>query len=70
MNCTPLESVPAMSNPTTRMLLIERAEAAGLQQLRLDSPLWRIRLGICFRTPAAEFAPLQALIRMALEPVP
>ncbi|HSW18171.1 MAG TPA: LysR family transcriptional regulator [Ramlibacter sp.] len=49
-------------------LLLERAEAAGLQQLQLDAPLWRIRLGICYRAQSIELAPLRTLVDMAMKP--
>ena len=46
-------------------LLKDRATAAGLQQLRLDAPLWRIRLGVSYRTDAVEFVPLRSLLVLA-----
>jgi DNA-binding transcriptional LysR family regulator len=42
---------------------LELAKNYGLRPLRLDTPLWSIQTGVCYRTPIGEMAPLKALVR-------
>lgn len=46
-------------------LLTPRAKEVGLAPLRLVDPLWRIRMGISYRTQGQELAPVKALIQLA-----
>ncbi len=46
-------------------LLRNRAAAEGLEQLHLKTPLWRIRLGIIYRTGTADLAPVRTLLSLA-----
>lgn len=46
-------------------MMEERAATAGLQRLRLDQPLWRADLGICFHRQGLESAPLRTLVELA-----
>lgn len=47
--------------------LTPRAVDAGLVRLRLPAPVWRLRMALSYRDPAAEFAPLRELLSMAGE---
>lgn len=43
----------------------QRAAIAGLQRLKLDQPLWRVDLGICFHRQSLELEPLRTLLELA-----
>lgn len=43
----------------------QRVAAAGLQRLKLDQPLWRVDLGICFHRQSLELEPLRTLLDLA-----
>lgn len=46
-------------------MLEQRAAIAGLERLKLDSPLWRVDLGICFHQQSLELEPLRTLLKLA-----
>ncbi len=45
--------------------LAPRAAASGLVPLHLPAPVWRIRMALSHRDPAAEFAPVRDLLALA-----
>lgn len=43
----------------------QRASVAGLARVKLEQPLWRIKLGICFHRQSLELAPMRTLLELA-----
>lgn len=46
-------------------MMQERAAVVGLQRLKLDQPLWRADLGICFHRQSLELEPMRTLLELA-----
>lgn len=54
------DSLTLLSN-----MLEERAIASGLQRLKLDGPLWRVDMGICFHRQSLELEPMKTFLELA-----
>ena len=47
-----------------------RAAVAGLQRVKLDQPLWRAELGICFHQQTLELEPMRTFLELAASSAP
>lgn len=70
LKSTSLESLLTVVAKSDNLALLsdmfdQRAAVAGLQRLKLDRPLWRVKLGICFHRQSLELAPLRTLVELA-----
>ncbi len=65
-----LESLLTVVSKSDNLVLLsdmfeQRAAMASLERLRLEQPLWPIKLGICFHRQSLELAPMRTLLELA-----
>jgi hypothetical protein len=71
LKTTSLESLLAITADSDNLIILpdikDKKLFHAVKPLRLDTPLWDICFGVCYRTQIAEMAPLKLLLKALSE---